>query len=166
MQALCRVSSTLNISILNSQWRSQVTTRQIVLKLWAKFRAPKNFKSRVFFQLSVFPVILRIPWWCPNGDRSVIFNALTNQCMALAFPFSSLTRGWETFSKCVHKREPLHSIIMMLFHYNSGTEFKGWHWFLVSGTLPPFAVSIALGSIGAGSPTHRSDSIKQQVTVS
>ena len=34
----------------------------------------------------------------------------------------------------------------------------------VSGTLPLFAVSIALGSIETGSPTHRSDCIKQQVT--
>ena len=35
----------------------------------------------------------------------------------------------------------------------------------VSGTLQLFAVSIALGSIGTGSPTHGSDYMKQRVTV-
>ena len=135
------------------------------LEIMSEVPSTEKFQVQSFLSTKHFPVILRIPWGCPNGDRSVIFNALTNQCMAPAFPFSSLTRGWETLSECVHKREPLHPFTMMLFHYNSGTEFKGWHWFLVSGTLPPFAVSIALGSIEAGSPTHRSDSIKQEVTV-
>ena len=48
MQALCRVSSTLNVSILNSQWRSQITTRQIVLKLWAKVLSNKKFQVQSF----------------------------------------------------------------------------------------------------------------------
>ena len=130
-----------------------------------RFRAQKSFKSRVFFQLSNFLVILGIPWGCPNRDRSVIFNALSTQCMAHAFHFRSLTCGWETLSDCVHKRKYFYPINLMRFDNNRGTEFKGWPWFFVSGTLQRFAVSIALGSIGTGSPNHRSDYIKQHVTV-
>ena len=89
----------------------------------------QNFKSRVFFQLSNSLVILGIPWGCPNGDRSVIFVALSTQCMTHAFHFGSLTRRWETMSDCVHWLEPFYQFILMPFPYNSGTEFKGWHWF-------------------------------------
>ena len=123
----------------------------------------QNINFRVVF-LGNFVIILRIPWGCLNGDKSVIFNALSTQWMAHAFRFGSLTRWSETMSDCVHKRKVFYPIILTRFHYNSGNEFNGWHWFFVSGTLQLFAVSIALGSIGTGSPTHRSDCIKQQVT--
>ena len=94
------------------------------------FRAPKNFKSRVFFQLGSFVAIVRIPWGCLNGDKSVIFNALSTQWMAHAFRFRSLTRWWETLSNCVHKRKLFYPMILMSFHYSSRAEFTGWHDFL------------------------------------
>ena len=80
----------------------------------------QNFKSRVFFQLSNFLVILGIPWGCPNHDRSVIFVALSTQCMAHAFHFGSLTRRWETLWDWVHKRAlpPIYNIALSLQQRN------------------------------------------------
>ena len=88
----------------------------------------QNINFRVFF-LGNFVIILRIPWGFLNGDKSVIFNALSTQCMAHAFRFGSLTRWSETMSDCVHKRKVFYPIILTRFHYNSGNEFNGWHWF-------------------------------------